>query len=146
MKNLIITIISLIIFSVFSFTANAQDVEDFKPITTSCTITKQIKYLKIPEFDVDFIPLKDGVYVSIKWNPVGDGGSCSVSLRTKDKEIPINTWSDYNELVLFRVKINGYYHYTLGNSMFNFFRLIYCDIENPDQAGYGFSSELQELD
>ena len=151
MKNLIITIISLIIFSTFSFTANAQDekyaIEDVKFITSSCTITKEIKYLEAPEIGFDFGSLKDGVYVIIKWNPVGDGGRCSISLKCEDEEIPINTWSDYNELKLLRLKMtNGHYNYTLRNSMFNFFRLIYYDIENPDLAGYVFSSDLQELD
>lgn len=151
MKNLIINIISLIIFSTFSFTANAQDekyaIEDVKSITSSCTITKEIKYLEAPEIGFDFSSLKDGVYVIIKWNPVGDGGRCSISLKREDEEIPINTWSDYNELKLLRLKMtNGHYNYTLRNSMFNFFRLIYYDIEDPDLAGYVFSSELQELD
>ena len=151
MKNLIITILSLIIFSTFSFTANAQDekyaIEDVKSITSSCTITKEIKYLEAPEIGFDFSALKDGVYVIIKWNPVGDGGHCSISLKREDEEIPINTWSDYNELKLLRLKMtNGHYNYTLRNSMFNFFRLIYYDIEDPDLAGYVFSSVLQELD
>ena len=151
MKNLIITLLSLIIFSTFSFTANAQDekyaIEDVKSITSSCTITKEIKYLEAPEIGFDFSSLKDGVYVIIKWNPVGDGGRCSISLKFEDEEIPINTWSDYNELKLLRLKMsNGHYNYTLQNSMFDFFRLMYCDIENPDFAGYGFSSVLRELD
>ena len=151
MKNLIITILSLIIFSTFSFTANAQyekyEIEDVKSITSSCTITKEIKYLEAPEIGFDFSSLKDGVYVIIKWNPVGDGGRCSVSLKIEDEEIPINTWSDYNELKLLRLKMaHGHYNYTLQNSMFDFFRLMYCDIENPDFAGYAFSSVLRELD
>ena len=151
MKNLIINIISLIIFSTFSFTANAQDekyaIEDVKSITSSCTITKEIKYLEAPEIGFDLSSLKDGVYVIIKWNPIGDGGRCSISLKRENEEIPINTWSDYNELQLLRVKMtNGHYNYTLRNSMFNFFRLIYCDIENPDSGGYVFSSVLRELD
>ena len=151
MKNLIITILGLIIFSTFSFTANAQyekyEIEDVKSITSSCTITKEIKYLEAPEIGFDFSSLKDGVYVIIKWNPVGDGGRCSISLKREDEEIPINTWSDYNELKLLRLKMaHGHYNYTLQNSMFDFFRLMYCDIENPDFAGYAFSSVLQELD
>ena len=145
MKNLIITILSLIIFSTFSFTANAQyekyAIEDVKSITSSCTITKEIKYLEAPEIGFDFSSLKDGVYVIIKWNPVGDGGRCSVSLKIEDEEIPINTWSDYNELRLIRVKMtNGHYNYTLKNSMFFFFNLVYID------DGYVFNSTLEEID
>lgn len=153
MKKYIITIITIII-STFIFTANAQDkkseIVDVKLITTKCTITKPIKYLSsIPELDINSKVLKDGVDIVIEWIPFDAGGYCDVYLKIEDEKIPINTWSDDNELVLVRMKlINGHYHYILKNSMFTFFRLLYIDDENPDTdgLGYAFSSELDEND
>lgn len=140
-----ITLTSIIILSFITINVYGQEeqskIVDAKLITSSCTITKPIKWLTSPELGAYCDILKDGISVIIKWNPIGDGGHCSVSLKIEDEEIPINTWSDYNELKLIRVKMtNGHYNYTLKNSMFFFFNLVYID------DGYVFNSTLEEID
>ena len=114
-------------------------------VTTSCTIIKPIKFFVSPELDSDGDIYKDGVSVIIKWNPIGDGGSCEAYVKFGEDGEPflINRWKDYDELYLIRIKnADGKYAYALRNSMFIFWGLAHIDTLDS----YGFSSTLREID
>ena len=140
----IITLLAIAIASI-TLTSNIYG-QDAKLVTTSCTITKPIKFFKCPELDAaDGEIFTDGVSIIIKWNPIGDGGSCEAYIKFgKDGEpFLINRWKDYDELHLIRIKnSDGNYAYSLSNSMFFFWALAYVD----ELECYGFDSTLRELD
>lgn len=139
----IITILAIVIASA-TLSANVYG-QDVKMVTTSCTIIKPIKFFVSPELDSDGDIYKDGVSVIIKWNPIGDGGSCEAYVKFGEDGEPflINRWKDYDELYLIRIKnADGKYGYTLRNSMFIFWALAHIDTLDS----YGFDSTLREID
>jgi len=141
----IITLFAIIIAALTLTSANVYG-QSAKIITTSCTISKPIKFCVSPELDSpdgDFY--KDGVSIIIKWNPIGDGGICEASINFGEEygTFPINRWKDYDDLYLMRVKTaSGHYNYMLRNEMFIFWGLVY--LEKYDC--YGFDSTLRECD